>query len=202
MKRTGFRFANAQPKSRHARATATLAAAVMAGGCIALASHNPMAPLQAYARLSLQWKGARFISRDRARLQQTLNDCGPTALADLLDLAGLSVPPAENLRRLAGTRAGGTTLADLSVASAVLGLPVFSVQWDPIDLDLLPLPSLVWVERRHFVVLARRARGDSLEVHDPAAGHYVMSVERFTRLWSGAALVPLESFSPRLKSGG
>lgn len=191
-----------QPSRFRALAAVALLVSAMSAGGLALVSFNPIGPLRALTRWSLQWKGARFSTRDRARLQSSLNDCGATALADLLELAGLVVPSQEHLRRLTVTTVAGTTLADLDAASNALGLPVFTVQWDRADLAVLPLPSLVWVERRHFVVIARRTRGDSLEIHDPAVGHYVMSVERFTRLWSGAALVPLESFSPRLKSGG
>jgi ABC-type bacteriocin/lantibiotic exporter with double-glycine peptidase domain len=163
-------------------------------------SRDPLRPLRAFTRWSLERRGARFIAQGGARLQSSLNDCGPTALADLLELSGLPVPPPDSLRRLAATKPNGTTLGELGAAAGTAGLRVFPVRWDPAELALLPLPSLVWVDRNHFVVVARRARSDSVEVHDPAAGRYRMAGERFARLWSGEALVPLDSISPRRKS--
>lgn len=182
-----------------ALASGALVASTVAAACLAVASQNPMGPLRAIARWTLERKGARFLAAAHVRLQSSLDDCGPTALAELLDLSGLPVPSAASLRRLSETTAGGTTLANLGIAAGKAGLPVFAVHWDPVDLDQLPLPSLAWVERRHFVVLARRGNGDSLDIHDPAAGHYRMSVNQFARLWSGAALVPFDRIS---HSGG
>jgi len=178
-------------------AASALAASTVVALCVASASRNPMGPLRAFTRWTLERNGARFLAHDVVRLQSSLDDCGPTALADLMEISGLPVPSAERLRKLSATTSNGTTLGNLAAAAKFAGLPVFTVRWDPADIDQLPLPSLVWVERRHFVVLARRGAGDSLEVHDPAAGHYRISVERFATLWSGAALVPLERISPR-----
>jgi hypothetical protein len=182
---------------RRGLAAGVLVISVLAAICVALASRDPLLPLRAFSRWSLERRGARFVAQDRARLQSSLNDCGPTALADFLELSGLPVPSPDSLRRLAATTSNGTTLGDLSTAAGIAGLPVMPVRWDPADLFQLPLPSLVWVEGRHFVVVARRSGADSVEVHDPAAGHYWMASERFARLWSGDALVSLDSISPR-----
>ena len=185
---------------RRGLATGVFVTFVLTAFCLASASRDPLQPLRAFTRWSLEWRGARFIAQDRARLQSSLDDCGPTALADFLELSGLPVPSPDSLRRLAGTKPSGTTLGDLGTAAGSAGLRVFPVRWDPAELSQLPLPSLVWVERSHFVVIARRSRSDSVEVHDPAAGRYRMASERFARLWSGEALVPLDSISPRRKS--
>ncbi|MGH7653852.1 MAG: cysteine peptidase family C39 domain-containing protein [Gemmatimonadaceae bacterium] len=183
---------------RRTRALAggVLLLSVATGGCLAVASHSPLEPLRAVTRWSLEWRGARFIARGGARLQSSLYDCGPTALADFLEIEGLAVPSADSMKRLTDTRQNGTTLANLERAAAASGLRVFSVRWDPAELSLLPLPSLVWVERRHFVVVARRTGADSVEIHDPAVGRYRMTVDRFARSWSGDALIPLDSISP------
>jgi hypothetical protein len=177
-------------------AAAVLIVATLTASCVASASLHPLRPLRALQRLSLQMRGARFEAQGRARLQSSLNDCGPTALADFLDLTGVSVPSGEALRRLTEIRPRGTTLANLAAAAEHYGLRVFSVRWDPADLANLPLPSLVWVDKSHFVVAARRPNANSIEVNDPAAGRYVMAAERFARLWSGEALVPLDSLFP------
>jgi ABC-type bacteriocin/lantibiotic exporter with double-glycine peptidase domain len=159
-------------------------------------SRSPLMPLRTVARWTLMWRGARFIEQGSVRLQSALNDCGPTALADLLELTGLAVPSPDSLRRLTATDLHGTTLDKLEAAATVAGLPVFSVRWDPSEIAELPLPSLAWVDRRHFVVVARRSSVDSVEVRDPAAGHYRMATDHFARVWSGEALIPLDSISP------
>jgi hypothetical protein len=184
---------------RHRRgvAAAVLLTAAATGGCLAAASRNPLEPLRILTRWSLEWRGARFIAQRGMRLQSSLNDCGPVALADFLRLAGLAVPSEDSLERLAATDQNGTTLANLETAAGAAGLRVFAVQWSPAELALLPLPSLVWVDRRHFVVVARRAGADSVEIHDPAAGRYLMAADRFARSWSGDALIALDSISPR-----
>ena len=197
MNRKSFELKRPRQTRRRRLAAAVLLTSALAVVSLASAIRNPLQPLRAFTRWSLQSRGARFIAQGGARLQSSLDDCGPTALADFLELTGLPVPPPDNLRRLAFTTPNGTTLGDLGTAAGNAGLRVFPVRWDPAELSELPLPSLVWVERGHFVVVARRTRPDSVEVHDPAAGLYRMTSERFARLWSGEALVPLDSISPR-----
>ena len=183
---------------RHRRRSAAAILALAGAGviCLALACRDPMQPLRLAAKWSLEWRGARFIGLGGARLQASLNDCGPTALADFLELEGRPVPSRDSLFRLTRTGGYGTTLAQLETAAKLSGLRVFAVAWSPMELRDLPVPSLAWVDHRHFVVVARRDATDSVEVHDPAAGRYRMATERFARVWSGAALVPLDSISP------
>lgn len=176
-------------------AAAALGACLISAACLAVAARQPLEPLRAATRWSLEWRGARFITSGDARLQSSFNDCGPTALADLLELAGLPVPSEDSLIRLTSTDGRGTTLQNLEAAAVASGLRVMSVAWDPSELWMLPVPSLVWVERRHFVVVARRDKGDTLEIHDPAAGRYRIAGERFVRSWTGDALIPLDSNS-------
>jgi predicted double-glycine peptidase len=195
--RTKFKSNDGHPARSRVLAASALVAASALALCLAVASRNPLRPLRAFTRWTLERNGARFLTRDVARLQSSLDDCGPTALADLIEMSGLPVPSAETLRKLAVATPSGTTLGNLASAASSAGLRVFTVRWDPVDIDQLPLPSLAWVERRHFVVVARRSDGDSLEVHDPAVGHYRMSIERFATIWSGAALVTLDRISPR-----
>jgi predicted double-glycine peptidase len=166
----------------------------VASGAAAVRS-DPVKPLRTITRWSLQWRGARFTN-GVARQQTSLSDCGAVALADLLALTGRNVPAPEFVRRASSTTSAGTTLGNLEMASAEFGLRLFAVKWDPHELALLPLPALVWVEKRHFVVVARRTFPDSVEVLDPAAGAYRMASGRFARLWSGEALIRLDSFSP------
>jgi predicted double-glycine peptidase len=166
-----------------------IAAAAAGSLILAVVSRNPLEPLRAVTRWSLERHGARFVSQGRARLQSSLNDCGPTALADLLELSGLPARSADSLRLLAAAGPVGTSLGDLQAAAARAGLQLISVRWDPSDLELLPLPSLVWVDRSHFVVIAGKGAADSIEVLDPAAGRYRMATARFAARWSGVALI-------------
>jgi predicted double-glycine peptidase len=172
----------------------------VASFAVAMISRDPLQPLRTVARWSLARRGARFVAGSEARRQSSLNDCGPTALAELIDLSGLAVPSADSLRRLASIKPDGVTLGDLRAAAEVVGLALFRVRWDPAELPLLPLPSLVWVDRNHFVVVSRRTSADSVEVRDPAAGLYRMASERFAHRWSGEALILVDSISPHRHS--
>ena len=174
--------------------------AVIAAACLGTVSRNPLGPLRLFSRWSLERRGARFLDSGSERLQPSLDDCGPTALADLLDLSGRAVPPDDSLRKLAATTSSGTTIHNLATAAAIAGLRLFEVRWDPGDLAQLPLPSIVWVEHNHFVVVARRERADSVDVFDPASGHYRMAGARFGRLWSGTALIQLDRIGFRRES--
>lgn len=179
-----------------ATAAAILVAAAASLSCTAIASRQPLLPLRAAARWSLEWKGARFVASGRPRLQSSLYDCGPTALAEFLELSGLPVPSKDSLMRLTKTDTRGTTLRNLETAALASGLRVMAVQWSPAELGLLPVPALVWVDHAHFVVVARRSGHDTVEIHDPAVGHYRIAGARFARSWSGDALIPLDSVSP------
>jgi ABC-type bacteriocin/lantibiotic exporter with double-glycine peptidase domain len=156
-----------------------------------------MGALRQITRWSLERRGARFLHSGFERFQPSLDACGPTALADLLELTGRRVPSADSLRALTATTSEGTRIDALAAGAASAGLRLFEVRWDPEDFAKLPLPSLVWVERSHFVVVARRDRADSVDVFDPAAGHYRMAGNRFARIWSGAALIQLDGMSLR-----
>lgn len=185
-------YAARRTRRRLLAATLLASVAITALG-VGFAAREPLRPLRMFARWSLESKGARFVANARARAQTSINDCGPTALADLLDLTGRAVPSADSLDRLASLKPNGTTLARIAAAAGVVGLPLFTVRWNPAELALLPLPSLVWVNRNHFVVVSRRSAPDSVEVHDPATGLYRIQSDRFARLWSGEALILLDS---------
>jgi hypothetical protein len=185
-------------RSRPQRLAAGLfLSAALALVCLGAASRNPLGALRHISRWSLERRGARFLHSGFERFQPSLDACGPTALADLLELTGHRVPPTDSLRMLTSTTGDGTTIEALASAAARAGLQLFEVRWDPEELAQLPLPSLVWVERNHFVVVARRDRTDSVDVFDPAAGHYRMAGARFVRLWSGAALIQLDGIGLR-----
>jgi peptidase C39-like protein len=188
------------PARRRVIAAGALGFTVLAASGVASSGLDPTWPLRAATRWSLKWRGARFVADEGARRQSSLNDCGPTALAELLDLSGHHVPSRDSLRLLSSLQPSGTTLDNLGTAAALTGLALFAVRWDPTELPLLPLPSLLWVNRNHFVVVSRRLSPDSVEVHDPAAGLYRMASARFARLWSGAALILLDSITPHRDS--
>ena len=174
-------------------AAAVLATLGVSSLGFALAGTTPLRPLRVVSRWSLERAGARFVDDQRVRLQSSLNDCGPTALADLLDLAGQRVPAADSLRQLSRLTARGTTLANLEQAAKVSGLETTAVHWSPDELETLPLPALVWVDQRHFVVVSQRVSQDSVEIHDPAAGLYRIARDRFAHTWTGEALIISDS---------
>ena len=187
--------------SRRHRALAVLLGVIAAAGMLGLLAPDPLRPLRAARRTSLAVQGAVYEGRAGVVLQRTLFDCGPAALANLLEIRGAPVPPLDSLARLAGTTATGTTLGGLARAATQLGLPVRLVRRDPARFTGTDgLPMVAWVDRSHFVVVSDTSSG-MLTIVDPQIGRYRTSRGAFRRRWSGEALVSV-SLRPSVSEAG
>jgi len=122
--------------------------------------------------------------------QTTDVSCGPAALRYILENEFGVLVPEEEVARLAGTGAGGTTLAGMRQAAEALGLEVRSWRWPERDLGELPLPAVAYMNRwQHYVVLTD-VQPDFVEVYDPAQGHYVQFTRHaFAYFWSGVVML-------------
>ncbi len=96
---------------------------------------------------------------------QPLGDCGPRALAIILDSFGVKANPAR-LAKLAGTTAHGTSLEGLKKAATLCGLKAEGVQVNLEALRQLEKPAIVWVNGDHFAALLS-VDGDNSTIHDP-----------------------------------
>lgn len=181
------------PTSRSRRvAAATLLLGITAGlGLLAVMGARPTLAPRLLRMAQVQWQGGRLLGEEGVVLQRAANDCGPAALANLLILMGVTPPPLDSIATLAGTTPHGTSLGALARAAERLGLPARVRRFAPARVAAGAPPTLVWIGRSHFVVVAARSAEGVLTVVDPQIGSYRVPEAAFARVWSGEALVPL-----------
>jgi ATP-binding cassette, subfamily B, bacterial len=126
------------------------------------------------------------------------SDCGAASLAMVLAHRGQHVSLGE-LHDATGSGRDGVTAAGIVAAAAHYGLRARGVQVDLADLDVLPKGSILHWELSHFVVFDRLRRG-AVELVDPAAGRCRMPIERFSKLYTGVAIIFEDDDS--FRSGG
>jgi predicted double-glycine peptidase len=183
---------NASTSRSRRPAAAALLAGITAGlGLLAVMGARPMLAPRLLRMAQVRWEGGRLLGQDGVVLQRAANDCGPAALANLLILMGVTPPPLDSIALLAGTTAQGTSLGALARAAAVLGQPARVLRFVPARVAAGAPPTLVWIGRSHFVVLAARSAGGVLTVVDPQIGRYRVPEAAFAKDWSGEALVPI-----------
>ncbi len=163
-------------------------ALAIAGGAAGVA-RNPNSPLRFVQTALIQMVGGEFLGEDGVVLQRTLYDCGPAALANLLQLLGIDPPPLDTLSTLTGTTAYGTSFAALRAAAGSLGVSLEARRFVPAVARVARLPLIAWYGRRHFVVVAARSPDGMLTVLDPQVGRYRAPERWFGKRWSGEALV-------------
>jgi hypothetical protein len=78
--------------------------------------------------------------------------CGPECLARVCEHYGIEAAPQE-LARLAGTTAEGTTMLGLAQAAETKGLQAKGMLLGWQELRDLPKPSIIWTPARHYLVL-------------------------------------------------
>ncbi|MBA2556835.1 MAG: hypothetical protein H0V12_05730 [Chloroflexi bacterium] len=132
-------------------------------------------------------QGLPLTGPSQELLQKKLYDCGPAALAEALRLRGVVVS-SEEIERLAGTTVRGTSMLGLQRAAAAVGVRADGMMLGFDDLHRVPLPVLVFVRGRHFV-LVTAVDGYVVSVHDPAIGRVQFGRAQFLRDWHGEALV-------------
>lgn len=145
------------------------------------------------ARAELVDLGATFLGEEGVVLQESLNDCGPAALANALRVRGMATPSLDSLAVLAGTGPAGTRASGLIRAGAELGLPLTLDRVLPERAAQVPRPFIAWVNRNHFVTVTDLTPGGILTVLDPRVGRYSISETDFLSIWSGEALLPTET---------
>lgn len=126
--------------------------------------------------------------------QQRSNTCGPAVLRVALHYLGLDVSEDE-LSRLAGTDAKGTTMYGLAKAAEKVGLNAIGEEWNFAKLAEINQPVIAHINDSHYVLVERVVDGH-VWLFDPSAGRVSVKAEAFARLWKGKVLVlrtkPLE----------
>jgi len=130
--------------------------------------------------LHSRWRGA--AARDRQRLPDA---CGPAALSAVLRLRGVAVRQ-ELLWSVCRLQDGGTSLERLAWAARRFGSNCEARSFA--DLREVPLPAVVHLRRRHFVVV-RYLDARLAEIFDPDCGDVAVPAAELLRQASGATLI-------------
>ena len=122
-------------------------------------------------------------------LQSTLSDCGPAALANMIQVLGLGTPATDSLGVLAGTGPTGTRASGLIRAAEVFGLSLTLNRLLRGGIAETPKPFIAWVRKSHFVTVTEWMPDGRVTVLDPLVGRYTIGDTAFNRIWSGEAVV-------------
>jgi len=128
--------------------------------------------------------------------QLSVTECGAACLAMVLAYYGKNVPLSE-IREITGLNRDGVDCLTLLKTGRWYGLQGRGLK---LDLDALPFMErgtiLHW-EFSHFVVFNRLRKG-GVEIVDPASGRRFVTMETFSKSFTGVALVfkPGASFQP------
>ena len=87
-------------------------------------------------------------------------------------------------------------MRELRLAAAQYGVSAKSWRIQPRDLQQIPLPSIAFINKNHFVVIRKFITPEILEVDDPAIGKLLWPTCAFQRFWSGEMLVFDPGWSP------
>ena len=131
-------------------------------------------------------------------LQSEATECALACLAMVAGYHGLDVTLLE-LRKKHSVSLKGATLRDVSEIARKFGLSSRPVRCEPQGLRQLKTPALLHWDFEHFVVLKSTVR-NKFVIHDPALGRVILSLEEFSKHFTGIAVefTPTQSF----KRGG
>ncbi|WP_157519289.1 cysteine peptidase family C39 domain-containing protein [Herbidospora mongoliensis] len=126
--------------------------------------------------------------RTERRPQMEDADCGPACLSMVFAYHGLRVPLHE-IRERSGVGRDGLSGAGLKKAAEEYGFDISGFRLDADELENYPVPSMIFVDQRHFVVL-EGMRKKWAYINDPAVGRIRLTRPEFKKRFSGIVLVP------------
>ncbi|MEL7670704.1 cysteine peptidase family C39 domain-containing protein [Methanobacterium sp.] len=124
-------------------------------------------------------------------MQSTSYNCGPAALATVLNNLGINATEQE-LASLAGTDKSGTTMYGLVHAAQSKGLKVRGMRLSQDKLKKNDIVVLNIDGVTHYSIV-KEVTNESVKLMDPSLGNIKMSKEEFNKFYSGNAIVIIDS---------
>lgn len=144
----------------------------------------------------------RLVPRGRKRrvpiiLQHERAECGAACLTMVMNYHGLELR-LDEVRHELGVGRGGLDAAAIVAGAHRYGMQARGLRVDLDDLDYLPCGTILHWEFNHFVVFTRATR-THVEYIDPASGARKVTLERFSRSFTGVAVTvePGDGFERR-----
>ncbi len=128
------------------------------------------------------------LGRDGVFFQQSYDDCGGAALKMILEHFDIPVEYGLLWQRLHDSPEGATMLSIKQLAEFE-GLLCEGWRLSPQDLLAIPLPAVLLLQRRHFVVVASVNAAKGIVILDPVRGRLRVSVRKLVSLWNGETLL-------------
>jgi NHLM bacteriocin system ABC transporter peptidase/ATP-binding protein len=127
-------------------------------------------------------------------MQMEALECGAAALAMVLAYHGKWIP-LEQVRGDCGISRDGSNAKNIVLAARAYGLEASGLRMEVEQLEGIPLPAIIHWNFNHFVVLDGFSKGKAI-LNDPARGIVQVSMEEFSRSFTGIALQfkPTEAF--------
>lgn len=128
-----------------------------------------------------------FLSEDEIVMQSTSYNCGPAALATVLNTLGINCSEHE-IAKMAGTDETGTTMYGLMKAAIKKGLNARGMR---INMEKLGSKNIVFLNidgKCHYSVI-NQITDFSVILSDPALGKIEITKKYFLKIYTGNALV-------------
>lgn len=127
-------------------------------------------------------------------MQMEALECGAAALAMVLAYYGKWIP-LEQVRGDCGISRDGSNAKNIVLAARAYGLEASGLRMEVEQLEGIALPAIIHWNFNHFVVLDGFSKGKAI-LNDPARGIVQVSMEEFSRSFTGIALQfkPTEAF--------
>jgi ABC-type bacteriocin/lantibiotic exporter with double-glycine peptidase domain len=131
-------------------------------------------------------EGTEYLGNDGVFFQEELNDCGGASLKMILDHFGNPVDY-RRLRRQLPIGPEGTTMLSIKRLAEAHGLLCAGWRLAIPDLLSAPLPAVLLLCRKHFVVLQSLQK--AAIILDPVRGRLRVPARRLVSLWHGETLL-------------
>jgi len=129
-----------------------------------------------------------YLGPEGMIFQNRQNDCGLAAMTMILNYHGILSLTA-SIENEWGLTRRGMSLMRLKEIGEHYGLRACGWKVDPKESPGTPMPAILFVDNRHFVVLDSVDREDRAFVRDPAIGRIRISGKMLRSRWQGEVLV-------------